>query len=117
MRFAAGLLVAGIAVLSGGCGQQAPAPTAAPAQAVMPSDPKLAPLYAQTCKSCHSTPGSGAPQAGDRAAWQPRLAQGMGVLLERTIAGYKGMPPLGSCADCSEAEFTALIEFMAGTRP
>jgi cytochrome c5 len=35
------------------------------------------------------------------------------VLLDRTISGYKGMPPLGSCAECTEQEFEALIRFMA----
>lgn len=79
-----------------------------------PADPQLARLYAQTCKACHATPASGAPQAGDRAAWDPRVAQGMPVLLEHTVRGYKGMPPLGSCMDCNEQDFEALIRFMAG---
>jgi cytochrome c5 len=103
------------------CGGKAPAPTAttpatAPSTATtaVPSDPKLAKVYSQTCKACHTAPGTGAPQAGDRNAWQPRLAQGMPVLLQHAINGYKGMPPLGSCMDCTEAEFEALINFMSG---
>lgn len=96
------------------CGPDAPAPGAPAAAATVPTDPKLARLYAQTCKACHTLPGSGAPQAGDRAAWEPRVAQGMRVLLDRTVAGYKGMPPLGACMDCTEKEFEALIRFMAG---
>jgi cytochrome c5 len=75
---------------------------------------QLGKLYLQTCMACHASPGSGAPQAGDRAAWAPRLRQGMDVLLDHTVDGYKGMPPLGSCMDCGEAEFEALIRFMAG---
>lgn len=105
-------LAAGVA----GCGEQAGAP-ATGAAAVMPADPKLAKLYAQTCKACHTSAGNGAPQAGDRAAWEPRLAQGMPTLLEHTIRGFKGMPPLGSCMDCNEQEFEALIRFMAGQAP
>lgn len=101
-----------VAPLLGACDPDStPAATATPAD---PTDPKLARLYAQTCKSCHTRPASGAPQTGDRAAWQPRAASGMSVLLERTINGYKGMPPLGSCMDCNEREFEALIRFMAG---
>jgi cytochrome c5 len=114
VRVAIGLAIA--AVL-GGCGQESGGPSEpAPATqaAAAPSDPKLARLYDQTCKACHTNPGSGAPQAGDTRAWQPRLAQGMPTLLDRTINGYKGMPPLGSCMDCNEAEFEALIRFMAG---
>jgi len=99
----------------GGCGPQDTAAT--PASTAMPADAKLAKLYGQTCKACHTSPGSGAPQAGDRAAWNPRMAQGMATLLERTVSGYKGMPPLGSCMDCSEQEFEALIRFMSGQAP
>lgn len=97
------------------CGKPtAPAPSAAPAVAVMPADAKLARLYEQTCKTCHGTGAGGAPISGDRAAWEPRAAQGMAALMEHTLSGYKGMPPLGSCGDCSPAEFDALIRFMAG---
>jgi cytochrome c5 len=71
-------------------------------------------LYAQTCMACHTSPSSGAPQAGDRDAWQPRLRQGADVLLQHTIDGFRGMPPLGSCMDCTEADFDGLIRFMAG---
>lgn len=95
------------------CGQSTPS---APAVAFPdPTDPKLAKLYVQTCKACHTNAGTGAPQAGDKAAWAARLAAGgMPLLIERTLNGYKGMPPLGSCMDCSEAEFETLIRYMAG---
>ncbi len=103
------------ATLLAACGQESLPPSAPDAtSAAVPSDPKLARLYAQTCKACHTSPGSGAPQAGDRAAWQPRVALGMATLLDRTVNGYKGMPPLGTCMDCGETEFEALIRFMAG---
>lgn len=98
------------------CDRDAPAPAAAPASspaASAPADPTLAGLYAQTCKACHTNAASGAPQTGDVQAWAPRLAQGMDVLLDHTVNGYNGMPPLGSCSDCTEDEFRALIEFMA----
>ena len=90
------------------CDQEAPAPAAAA------PDARLGRIYVQTCMACHTSPGSGAPQAGDRAAWQPRLGQGIDALVRHTIDGYKGMPPLGSCMDCTEAEFEGLIRFMAG---
>lgn len=106
-RFAA--CVCAAAVLAA-CGPDAGSPPAAAA----PTDPKLAKLYEQTCKTCHTHPGTGAPQTGDRQAWVPRIAQGMPVMLDHTINGFKGMPPLGSCMDCTEAEFEALIRYMAG---
>jgi cytochrome c5 len=99
------------AVLIAACGQD-PAPPATAGAA--PADARLAKIYAQTCRACHGTPSSGAPQAGDRQAWAPRVAQGMPALLDHTVNGYKGMPPLGACMDCGEKEFDALIRFMAG---
>jgi cytochrome c5 len=108
------LLCAAFALLAA-CGREQPAATpGGAAPATEPADPRLARLYAQTCKACHTNPGSGAPQAGDKAAWQPRVAQGLPVLLDHTVNGYKGMPPLGSCMDCGEKEFESLIRFMAG---
>jgi cytochrome c5 len=112
------LVVCLCAALLAACGAEAPSAAspaaAAAAAAATPADPKLARLYAQTCKSCHAPGAGGAPLTGDRAAWQARAAQGMGVLLEHTVAGYKGMPPLGACMACTEKEFEALIRFMAG---
>lgn len=97
------------------CGQAPPPATDAPAQATAAADPAVARLYAQTCRACHDPMArTGAPAAGDRAAWAPRLAQGMDVLIERTINGYQGMPPLGACMDCSEDDFVALIRYMSG---
>lgn len=98
------------------CSEPAP-PAPAASAAAAPADPAIARLYAQTCQSCHGTPGTGAPLTGDTAAWAPRLAQGMDTLLAHTIDGYKGMPPLGGCADCSEDDFVALIRYMAGAPP
>lgn len=112
-RLAPSLLAAVLAA----CGNATPPASQNAAPAAVPADPKLAKLYAQTCKVCHSNPVSGAPLAGDVAAWQPRVAQGMSVLIEHATQGYKGMPPLGACADCSEKEFEALIRFMSGQAP
>lgn len=89
-------------------------PTSSRAEQPAPDAARLGRIYVQTCMACHTNPGSGAPQAGDRAAWAPRLEQGADVLLRHTIDGYKGMPPLGSCMDCTESEFDGLIRFMAG---
>jgi cytochrome c5 len=114
-------VICSCAVLLAACGQGAAPPATAEAiaaaAAAAPSDPKLARLYGQTCKTCHAVPGTGAPLTRDAAAWAPRVAQGMPLLLDHTLNGYKGMPPLGSCSDCTEAEFTALIQFMSGQAP
>ena len=97
------------------CGGSPP-PAAAPAVAAPPSDPALAKIFETTCRTCHAVPSSGAPQAGDVAAWKPRVAQGKDTLLAHTINGYQRMPPMGLCMQCGDAEFTALIEYMSGAK-
>ncbi|MGH8457307.1 MAG: c-type cytochrome, partial [Stenotrophobium sp.] len=72
-------------------------------------------VFDRSCKACHTNPASGAPQAGDSKAWTARIAEGRDTLLDHTINGYKGMPPLGNCMDCKEDQYIALIEYMSGT--
>lgn len=80
--------------------------------AVTPSDPAIASLYNSSCISCHASGYGAAPRSGDVAAWAPRLEKGMSTLVGNAINGFKGMPPLGACIDCTEEDFQALIEFM-----
>lgn len=104
------LLLLGLAA----CGK-APEPlTPAQSAALRPADARLAGLYETSCKTCHTIAGSGAPLAGDRAAWAPRVKQGAPVLLEHTVQGYRAMPAGGQCAGCSAADYQALIAFMSG---
>jgi cytochrome c5 len=77
-----------------------------------PQDLALAEIYQRSCKSCHAVTGSQAPQTGERE-WQSRVGKGMDTLLDNTINGFNGMPPLGMCFDCDEEQFRSLIEFMA----
>jgi len=110
-----------LVLLLGACGkaeQAAPAasppPAAAPVAAVTAANPAIQATYDRTCKTCHAMPGTGAPQTGDAKAWQPRVAKGIDTLLDHTISGFNGMPPLGACMECSEDEFISLIELMSG---
>ncbi len=105
-----------------GCADSSPSGGAAagesaaakPQSKQFPDDPDLKALYVQSCHSCHSYGAGGAPRTGRAQDWAPRLAKGMDVLLDHTIQGFNGMPPLGMCMDCGEEEFIALIEFMSG---
>lgn len=74
-------------------------------------------LYQTSCFACHSTGAAGAPKAHDVAAWQPRIAKGMPALLESVKKGFNAMPPLGLCTKCTDADYTALIEFMSSPAP
>jgi len=105
-------MVLGLGALLAGCGGE-DVPQAQAAGQGVPQDAALAQLYGASCKQCHANPAAGAPLTGDTLAWEPRLEKGMDTLLDHSINGFQGMPPLGLCMQCSEADFRALIEFMA----
>lgn len=78
-----------------------------------PAADPVSKLYNQSCISCHGSGAAGAPRAHDVSAWQPRMEQGMEVLLENTRKGIGAMPPMGMCMYCTDEDFTALIRYMA----
>ena len=51
------------------------------------------------CVKCHGTGVGGAPMIGDRAAWTPRVKQGLDVVVASAIHGHGAMPPRGGMAD------------------
>lgn len=69
--------------------------------------------YQSSCFACHFSGAAGAPKTGDAAAWEPRMAKGMDVLVASVRNGMGAMPPTGLCASCSDDDYKALIEFMA----
>ena len=69
--------------------------------------------YNMYCVGCHATGAAGAPKTGDKAAWEARLAGGIDALVASAKKGKNAMPPMGLCADCSDDELKAIIEFMA----
>lgn len=88
----------------------APAPAAPAASA---ADGKR--VYMSSCQGCHASGVMNAPKAGDHAAWAPRMAQGMDVVMGHVMNGLNGvMPPRGTCMQCSEAELAAAVHYMAG---
>ena len=106
-----------VATLAAACQSSAPVSRAdllAHAQKLTPADPRLAGLYAQSCKQCHTLADSGAPLTGDRAGWESRWAKGLPALVKSTVGGLGGMPPGGQCFSCSQADYEALIKFLAG---
>jgi len=90
--------------------------------AAAPAAPATAPaagqggeaVYTKACIVCHSTGVAGAPKVGDKAAWEPRLAQGMDTLVSTALKGKGAMPPKGGHATLSDAEIKAAIEYMLG---
>jgi cytochrome c5 len=103
------------AACSRGAANAPPSPEAiGRAAELTPADPRLAGLYQNACHACHGQPGSGAPLAGDRAAWDPRWAKGLPALTANVVSGYRGMPAGGQCFACTPDDYRALIRFMAG---
>ena len=69
-------------------------------------------VYNASCLACHSTGVAGAPKLGDKAAWTARVAKGLDGLTATAISGINAMPPKGTCADCSDEELKAAIEYI-----
>jgi cytochrome c5 len=71
------------------------------------------------CVKCHGTGVGGAPKIGDRAAWTPRVAQGLDTVVASAIHGHGAMPPRGDMADLTDVEIRSAIVYMinAGTVP
>ena len=76
-------------------------------------DPFTIELYESSCKICHGEGIGGAPKSFDALAWGERMAKGRQVLLNNAISGYKGMPPLGMCSDCTQEDLQDLIDYMS----
>jgi cytochrome c5 len=68
-------------------------------------------VYAQTCSTCHALGIAGAPKVGDKAAWAPRIAQGLDVLTGNAIKGKGAMPPKGG-SSASDADVKAVVTYM-----
>ena len=96
------------------------APAAAPAKAAATAVATAAPLSAdagkalfnQVCTACHTAGVAGAPKFGDKAAWAPRIAQGLDTLVSHAINGKNAMQPRGGAATASDAEIRAAVTYM-----
>lgn len=66
-------------------------------------------VYAKSCALCHA---SLPPKLGDKAAWEPRLKQGVDAMVAAVVKGKGAMPPKGGNASLSEADIKAAVEYM-----
>ena len=126
-RIALSIGVAALATQLVGCGKKAAVDDELAAKLIQPvaqvslaAAPAAAPgsrkgeeIYASVCGACHETGAAGAPKAGDKAAWGPRLAQGYDGLVKSATAGKNAMPPKGGAADLTENELKRAVAFLA----
>ena len=93
---------------------QGPAAAGSAAVAGMPKDGTQ--LFEQTCTACHGQGIGGAPKAGDKAAWAPRIAKGKATLYEHAIKGFTGsagmMPPKGGRTDAPDDLVKQAVDHM-----
>lgn len=131
-----------IALVLAGCGEKtppaaktapaAPAPAVAtvpeapaPAASAAPSEPALVAsaastsdlakgeqVYTTTCVACHGAGLLGAPKFGDKAAWGPRIAQGIDTVHTNAIKGIRMMPPKGGNAALKDEDVKAAVDYM-----
>ena len=75
-------------------------------------------VYNGLCVSCHGIAALAAmiPQAGDAAAWEPRIKKGIDVLYASAINGYTGelgmMPAKGGNPALSDEEVKAAVDYI-----
>ena len=72
--------------------------------------------FQQVCSACHGAGIAGAPKAGDKGAWGPRIAKGKEVLYDHALKGFQGsagvMPAKGGRADLSDDLVKAAVDHM-----
>ncbi|NOV25645.1 cytochrome c5 family protein [Cupriavidus necator] len=96
----------------------APAAPVAAATAAAPAAPAAASaevgkkVYEQVCAACHAAGVAGAPKFGDKAAWAPRLKEGMDAVHNFALKGKGVMPPKGGYAG-PDADVIAASDYMA----
>jgi len=64
------------------------------------------------CSKCHQDGLNGAPKIGDRAAWTPRLRNGLDALVKSAVHGHGGMPARGGIADLTDLEIQGAVVYM-----
>jgi cytochrome c5 len=71
-------------------------------------------IFETTCIVCHGTGVAGAPKAGDKAAWAPRLKTGMEALYTSALKGKNAMPARGGNGALTDAEVKAAVDYLTG---
>ena len=69
-------------------------------------------IVKQQCASCHEKGLHGAPRIDDRAAWAPRISNGLDATVRSAINGHGKMPARGAMVTASDAELRSAITYM-----
>ena len=108
--------VARVAIAGQDNSSLAPPAAAAAVAATAAADLTGEQVYNQACVACHGAGVAGAPKLGDKAAWAPRIAQGMDTLHAHALQGYQGkagyMPPKGGRTDLSDQSILNGVDYI-----
>ena len=91
-----------------------PAPTAAAQPGAKADTGKGKAIYDSACTVCHAAGVAGAPKAGDKTAWAPRLKTSMDALYAASLKGKNAMPPKGGNLSLPDADVKAAVDYMVG---
>ena len=73
-------------------------------------------VFEQVCSTCHGAGIAGAPKAGDKAAWGPRIAEGKATLYDHALKGFQGktgvMPAKGGRTDLADDLVKQAVDHM-----
>jgi cytochrome c5 len=70
-------------------------------------------VYKAVCTNCHQTGVAGAPKLGDKAAWAPRIKEGLNEMVADAIKGVRAMPPRGGDSSLTDEEVARAVVYMA----
>ena len=65
------------------------------------------------CAMCHAAGLMNSPKIGDKAQWQPRIAQGYETLVKHAIEGIRSMPARGGNPSLTDNEVASAVAHMA----
>ena len=69
-------------------------------------------IYDRVCYKCHRGGTLGAPPAGNKQAWTPRVKNGIGSLYQSALNGKNDMPPRGGKEDLTDEEVKAAVNHL-----
>ena len=67
------------------------------------------------CAGCHEKGLHGAPRIDDRAAWAPRLKNGLDATVRSAIKGHGAMPSRGGLSDLTDTELRSAVVHLFNT--
>jgi cytochrome c5 len=69
-------------------------------------------VFNHTCLTCHGNSVRDAPRVGDMHVWQPRLAQGLDVLIQHALHGHGRMPAKGGYSSLTDYEVSSAVAYV-----